>query len=135
MHDARIDGELVTVYDNRTADPRGAPSRAVGYRLDLSAESPDNWTATLEWQIDHPEGLTSNQIGNARVTPDGSVLVGWGATQPMFVEYAAPADGSAELMRIEISPNENAYRIVKYAPGAFDADELRKTAGGTLAAP
>ncbi len=116
MHDARIDGDLVTMYDNRTADPGGAPSRAVAYRLDLSDVDPANWTATLEWQISHPEGLTSNQIGSTRVTPDGSVLVDWGSTQPMFVEYAAPDDGLGELMRIEITPNEAAYRIVKYAP-------------------
>ena len=135
MHDARIDGDLVTMYDNRTADPGGAPSRAVAYRIDTSDADPANWTATLEWQISHPEGLTSNQIGSTRVTPDGSILVNWGSTQPMFVEYAAPADGSAELMRIEITPNEAAYRIVKYAPGAFDADELRATAGGTLDSP
>jgi hypothetical protein len=38
-------------------------------------------------------------------------------------------------MRIEINPNEAAYRIVKYAPDAFDADELRATAGGTLELP
>jgi hypothetical protein len=130
MHDARIDGDVVTMYDNRTADPDGAPSRAVAYRIDTVAG-----TATLEWSISHPNGLTSNQIGSTRVTPDGSVLVGWGSTQPMFVEYAAPADGLGELMRIEISPSESAYRIVKYAPDAFAAAELRATAGGTLEIP
>ncbi len=130
MHDARIDGDLVTMYDNRSADPGGAPSRAVAYRIDTAAG-----TATLEWQISHPDGLTSNQIGSTRVTPDGSILVDWGSTQPMFVEYAAPADGLGELMRIEITPNEAAYRIVKYAPNAFDAAELRATAGGTLELP
>jgi len=127
-HDARMDGDLLTVYDNRTAT--GGPSRAVAYRIDEVA-----MTATLEWQIFHPEGLTSNQIGSARVTPDGSVLVGWGATQPMFVEYSSPDSGLVELQRIEISPNEGAYRIVKYAPDVFDAAELRAAAGGTLEQP
>ncbi len=138
MHDARIDGDLVTMYDNRTADPGGAPSRAVAYRIDTSDADPANWTATLEWQISHPDGLTSNQIGSTRITPDGSVLVGWGSTQPMFVEYVgpdAPEGALDEVMRIEINPNEAAYRIVKYAPDAFDAAELRATAGGTLELP
>jgi hypothetical protein len=72
------------------------------------------------------------------VTPDGSILVDWGSTQPMFVEYAAPDDPAGplgELMRIEITPTEAAYRIVKYAPDAFDAAALRATAGGTLEVP
>ena len=37
----------------------------------------------------------------------------------------APVDPFDELMRIEITPNEAAYRIVKYAPDAFDVDEFR----------
>jgi hypothetical protein len=135
MHDARLDGDLLTMYDNRTADPGGAPSRAVAYRIDTSDGNPANWTANFEWEISHPSGLTSNQIGSTRVTPDGSVLVGWGSTQPMFVEYSAPDGGVAELMRIEINPNEAAYRIVKYGPSAFDADQLRAAAGGTLEIP
>jgi len=135
MHDARIDGDLVTMYDNRTVDPGGAPSRAVAYRIDTSDADPANWTATLEWAISHPNGLTSNQIGSTRVTPDGSILVDWGSTQPMFVEYAGPDAGLGELMRIEITPNEAAYRVVKYAPDAFDAADLRATAGGTLELP
>ena len=134
MHDARLVGNLLTMYDNRTADPGGHPSRAVAYRIDTTG-TPDQWSATLVWQISHPTGATSGQIGSVQVTPDGSVLVDWGATQPMFVEYASPAAGLGELMRIRIDPNELAYRIVKYAPGDFDAAVLRATAGGALQQP
>ena len=50
----------------------------------------------------------------------------------MFVEYSSPDTGSVELQRIQISPNEGAYRIIKYAPADFDAAELRATAGGKV---
>ncbi len=128
MHDALLDGNVLTMHDNRTGT--GEPSRFVTYELDLS--DPLAPTATLVRQIDHPEGATSGQVGSARLAADGSVLVNWGATQPMFVEYGAD---DAELLRIEMISGDQAYRIVKYGLDTFDVTDLRATAGGSVEAP
>jgi len=128
MHDARIDGDLVTMHDNRTAT--GEASRVVTYRIDL--DDPAGPSATLVREIVHPEGRTSQQVGSAQVTSDGSVLVDWGATQPIFVEYG---QDDTELFRIELPSRDQAYRITKYGIERFDADELRATAGGAIEPP
>lgn len=125
MHDARLEGDVLTMHDNRTGTTD--PSRFVSYLLDLT--DPADPTATLIRQIDHPFGSTSGSLGSARVADDGSVLIGWGATQPMFVEYNA--DG-VEVLRMELFAGDSTYRIVKYPLDQFDVDELRQAAGGSL---
>ncbi len=122
MHDARFINGLLTMYDNRTGT--NDPSRVVAYRIDATAG-----TATLVSEIDHPEGKTSLQLGSLRGTPDNTLMVGWGTTQPIFAEYAT---SGRELLRIEMTPDDAAFRINKYAPGTFDAAELRANAGGFI---
>ncbi len=129
MHDAILEGDILTMHDNRTAS--GQASRFVEYRIDTTGAR-STWTATLIRQIDAPFGLTSGSLGSARAAEDGSVLMAWGALQPVFVEYAA--DGT-ELLRIAFEGGESSYRIVKYPVDAFDADELRATAGNTTEPP
>ena len=82
MHDARLDGDVLTMHDNRTSS--GQPSRFVEYRIDTSDPDSSMWTATLLRQIDAPFGNTSGSLGSARAADDGSVVVGWGrvATAP-----------------------------------------------------
>ncbi len=130
MHDARLEGDLLTMHDNRTASDQ--PARFVEYRIDTSSADPDEWTATLTRQINAPFNITSGSVGSAQAAADGSVLMGWGALRPVFIEYAA--DGVTELLRINV-PQAAPYRIVKYAPTDFDADELRATAGNTTESP
>ena len=130
MHDAILDGNILTMHDNRTAS--GQPSRFVQYRIDTSDPVRAKWTATLTRQINAPFGLTSGSLGSARLAADGSVLMAWGSLQPVFVEYGA--DGT-ELLRIALAGGGAPYRIVKYAPDDFDADELRATAGNTTQPP
>lgn len=129
-HDARIDGNRVTMHDNRSGS--GTPSRFVEYEIDTSNADPTMWTATFVRQIDSPDNATSGALGSARVADDGSVLMGWGTLQPMFVEYGP--DGE-ELMRIEMPFNFVAYRIVKHPLEQFDIAELRATAGGAFEVP
>jgi hypothetical protein len=121
-HDARLHGDVLTLFDNRTAT--GQPARAVAYRIDEAAG-----TATLLWQVDEPLGRSSDGLGSVRAQPDGSWVIAWGGLQPMFGEVAA--DGSP-LMAISQVPAGNSYRIVKLPVGAFDIDDLRSNAGGQL---
>lgn len=130
VHDARLDGDILTMHDNRTGT--GQPARFVAYRLDTSNADPTQWTATMIRQIFSPNRQASGAFGSARLATDGSVLMGWGALQPAFVEYG-PDD--AELLRIGLEIGYTSYRVVKYAPETLDVTELRASAGGVLAEP
>ena len=126
MHDARLNGDVLTMFDNRT--DTGQPARAVAYGIDTTA-----MTATLLWSIDQRAGLSSVGLGSNRRTPDGSILVCWGgAIEPVFGEYAPNGD---VLMEITQVGGGNAYRIIKEPPSAFSADLLRATAGGRIDLP
>lgn len=125
-HDARLNGDVLTLFDNRT--DTGEPARAVAYRIDDVAE-----TATLLWEIEQDAGLTSFGLGSARVTTAGTVVVSWGAAiQPVFGEYTPAGEPLIEITQVA---GGNAYRIVKEPPGAFSLDLLRATSGGTIDVP
>lgn len=131
-HDARMDGDVLTLHDNRSGS--GQPSRAVAYRIDTSAVDPADWTATMLWQIEHPEGRNNPSLGGVQVTDDGTVLVGWGQVDPLFTEHAVV--GGAELMRwSRVDSTMTAYRIVKYPIDTFDPAALRDAAGGVISGP
>lgn len=130
MHDARLVGDILTMHDNRSSS--GQASRFVEYQIDTSDPDPALWTATLLREIEAPFGLTSGALGSARAADDGSVLMAWGALQPVFVEY--DVDGT-EVLRIAFEGGESSYRIVKYPVDAFDVDELRAAAGNTTESP
>ncbi len=125
-HDARLRGDVLTVFDNRADTP--GPSRAIAYRID-----PVAMTATMLWEIRQPTGQIGGTLGSVRTGSDGSVLVGWGAPiQPMYEEYSS----TGQLLLSIDQPGGYSYRIVKEPKSAFDATTLRGQAGhGTIAAP
>ena len=127
-HDARLNGNVLTMLDNQVGT--GRPSRAVAYTIDTS--NPADPTATLLWEIRNavPGGAT---LGSARQTPDGSVVVNWGAGLQPFLEEFAP--NGTRLMSVGLAFGGNSYRTVKYPPADFDVNQLRATAGGSVVAP
>jgi hypothetical protein len=125
-HDARLDGDVLTMFDNRT--DTGQPARAVAYRIDAAAG-----TATLLWEIEQEAGLTSVGLGSTRVTADGTVVMSWGgAIQPVLGEYTT---GGQPLIEITQVAGGNAYRVVKEPRSAYSVGVLRATAGGTIDMP
>lgn len=125
-HDARLNGDVLTMFDNRT--DTGEPARAVAYRIDAAAG-----TATLLWEIEQSAGLTSIGLGSTRVTNAGTVVISWGgAVQPVFGEYTTEGQPLIEITQVA---GGNSYRIVKERPGTFSLDLLRATAGGTIDVP
>ena len=125
-HDARLNGNVLTLYDNRTA--MGEPARAVAYTIDEGAR-----TATLLWQIEDELGRSSGGLGSNRVADDGTILVSWGGgIQPVFGEYSAGLDPLLEITQVG---NGNAYRILKEPTSAFSLGLLRTHAGGSVELP
>jgi len=126
QHDARLQGDLLIVHDNRTGMV-GQSARVAIYQIDTTA-----LTATLVREIRNPAGQQSGALGSARLGADGSVLVNWGGLQPMFQEF----DASNQLMlSIARDPYGASYRIVKYPASDFDVNALRANAGGTIETP
>ncbi len=124
-HDARLTGNVVTMLDNQAGT--GRPSRAVAYTIDVAAG-----TATLLWEIRNSQ-VGGATLGSVQQATDGSVLVNWGAGLQPIIDERAP-DGT-RLMAVGLPNSGNSYRTVKYAPSAFDANQLRSTAGGSVTSP
>ncbi len=124
-HDARLDGNVLTLFDNRSGTSQ--PARAVAYRIDTNAG-----TATMLWEIRDPQGRPSGGLGSVRVQADGSILVCWGGLQPMFQEFGPDR---VSRMTIASDPLHLTYRIVKYPKATFSAAVLRANAGGQAQTP
>jgi hypothetical protein len=121
-HDARLDGNILTLLDNRTAT--GQPARVVAYEIDATAG-----TATLVSSIATSSGSSSFGLGAYRVAADGSSLVTWGqGPVPLFEEFDA---NRRSVLRF-FQEGGYSYRITKEPLSTFSAAVLRATAGGEI---
>lgn len=121
-HDARLNGDVLTLLDNRTAT--GEPARAVAYRIDTTAK-----TATMLSSIPTASGSSSFGLGSYRLTADGTSLVTWGnGPVPLFEEF----DPSLQSVLRFFQDGGYSYRVTKEPLSAFSAAVLRATAGGTI---
>ncbi len=113
QHDPEYHGHgIFTFFDNESSGTPLLPySRAVTVRL--------NWhthVATLLSSDDQPEGLSAAAEGNAQLTPDGDLFVGWGVL-PYFSEF----DPSGQLaFNAEFPAGVNTYRayLLPWHPGS-----------------
>lgn len=124
QHDARFQpGGLVSMFDDHTSLPGVA--RGVEYSIDLSSSK-----ARVAWQA---LGSTSSvAMGSFRPTSAGTWIVAWGlSTDPAQFEPAfTEVDSSGEdLLDVSFVQGDATYRASKVAPGDFDVDVLRATAG------
>ena len=130
-HDARLNGNVLTMFDNQAGVP-GRQSRAVAYSIDTTT-NPADPTATMLWEFRNAAPFTGDTLGSVQQAADGSVLINWGAgLQPIIEELAA---NGTRLMAVGLPNGGNSYRTVKYAPTDFDVNDLRATAGGSVAPP
>ena len=121
QHDARVlDDDTISVYDNQSGLNR---ARAVVIDLDEP-----NDTATLVWEKLLGGGVDSPFIGAHRVQPDGHSVITWGGTLPFFEEVDAAGN---RVFALNLN-TQFEYRVVKYQPDDFDADQLRAAAGGMV---
>lgn len=123
QHDARFqpNGD-VSLYDDQTWDTSIA-ARGVEYHVDTAAG-----TASLVWSFAAPDGRGSPATGSfTRLYGGTDNVIGWGyKTTTLFTEV----DASGKVMLNVTFPNGDlAYRVIKVAPTALDANLLRATAG------
>jgi hypothetical protein len=115
------------MFDNQAGMP-GRQSRAVAYRIDEIAR-----TATLLWEFRNRAPFTGDTLGSVQQTPEGSIVVNWGAGLQPFLEELS-ANGS-RLMAVGLPNGGNSYRTVKYPQGDFNVNDLRISAGGSISPP
>jgi hypothetical protein len=125
-HDARLNGNVLTMLDNQAQPGASCPPRAVAYRIDEAAG-----TATMLWEFRNsaPGGAT---LGSTQQTAD-SIVINWGAGQQPFLEERT-LEGR-RLMAVGLPNSGNSYRTIKYPLADFDVNILRQHAGGAVASP
>jgi Arylsulfotransferase (ASST) len=103
QHDPQPLGNgIYTFFDNESSGTPLLPySRAVTVKLDQW-----NKTATLIASDDQPEGLSAPSQGNAQTTPEGNLVVGWGAL-PYFSEFGP---SGKLLFNAQFPAGVNTYR-------------------------
>jgi hypothetical protein len=116
QHDARVlaDG-TVTLYDNALA--RGAPPRAVRYRIDPSAR-----TATLLEDIRDPDIDESIFAGGTRRLPGGNWVVSWGGVESIG-EYTP---SGRQVFGLELEEQFFSYRVFPIARNELSRRQLRR---------
>jgi hypothetical protein len=82
QHDAQIDGDTVTLFND--ADSPEVEHESVAKVLSLDTQ---NWTASLVQSDSHSPSLLTGSQGSAQTLPDGNLFVGWGA-EPYFSEFS-----------------------------------------------
>jgi hypothetical protein len=116
QHDARVlpDG-TVTLYDNALA--RGAPPRAVRYRIDAAAG-----TATLLEDIRDPDIDESIFAGGARRLPGGNWVVSWGGVESIG-EYKP---SGRQVFGLELEEDFFSYRAFPITRSRLSRRQLRR---------
>ncbi len=107
QHDPQALGNGVyTFFDNDSAGtPLLSYSRAVTVRL-----NPWDHVATLLASDNQPEGLSAPSQGNAQTTPEGNLVVGWGAL-PYFSEFSP---SGKLLFNAQFPAGVNTYRAYQF---------------------
>ncbi len=129
-HDIRlIDGNHLTMFDNRANAATAGKMRAVEYSIDAAAH-----TVNFVWQrpIDGPctnPACKSFGLGSVRRQPDGNTVIAWGGEpNPAFSEV--DPDG-VSLLDVSLPGGSLTYRVVKVPATALDLNELHQTASST----
>jgi hypothetical protein len=107
QHDPEALGDdTYTFFDNESSGTPLLPySRAITVEL-----NPWSKVATLVASDNQPEGLSAASQGNAQTTPQGNLVVGWGAL-PYFSEFSR--SGSL-LFNAEFPAGVNTYRAYQF---------------------
>jgi hypothetical protein len=125
----------ISLFDDEAYEPR--PARALlldvvvgsgdgGAKEDCGAKGGGTPGATVAWQ--YTGAASSNVMGSFRISPDGSRVIGWGASPvagPVFTEVDSKG---ADLLDFYFAGNSVSYRVVKVPLSTLDLNVLRRTA-------
>jgi hypothetical protein len=81
QHDARLNGNNLTVFDDASSPKEEPQSSVKRIRLDFQARS-----ASLVHSYTHTPALLAYNQGNGQTLPNGNLVVGWGS-ESQFSEY------------------------------------------------
>ena len=81
QHDARLHGEMLSLFDDAAAPQEAFQSSAKLLRLNTQ-----NGTVSLVHRFTHFPAVLTPEMGSVQTLPNGNVFVGWGS-DPQFSEY------------------------------------------------
>ncbi len=106
QHDARrLEGNLLSLYDDGAAPQVEAYSRALIFAVDEK-----NKRATLHRKYVHNPPLSAHALGSTQILPNGNVLVGWG-TEPNITEYTP---GGKVVFEAKLPKGGQNYRALRF---------------------
>jgi hypothetical protein len=105
QHDARRNGNTLTLFDDGAAPQEEKQSSAKVFALHIRKKS-----VTLVHRYTHSPPLLSSAQGSAETLPNGHMFVGWG-TEPYFSEYSKRGK---QIMTGSFPLGETSYRAFRF---------------------
>jgi hypothetical protein len=108
QHDAHLQGNTLTVFDNGAGEGRSSESHSRALRIHLNFKSRQ---ATLEHAYVSNPPVKGTSQGSVQIMPDGNTFVGWG-NSPYFTEFSN--SGGRQLFSIHLRPPLQSYRGYRF---------------------
>ena len=105
QHDARLSGDVLTLFDDAALPQEEQQSSAKVLRLDTAT-----MTASLIARYRHTPPLLSPVTGSAQLLPNHDMFVGWGH-QPDFSEYSP---SGKQIFNATFPLGEASYRALRF---------------------
>jgi len=113
QHDARLEGNTLSLYDNEAGPPLHGFGHGLVLRLNVGAK-----TARLVRQYPRPEPTITGSEGGLQKLKHGNVMVAFGATR-YFAEFSSKREGTSKkgtpLFEAQLPLGDAVYRAERFA--------------------
>ncbi len=111
QHDPRLEGNLLSLFDNEAGPPLHGFSRGLVLHLNVAGKK-----ATLRREFARPEATISGSEGSVQRLAHGAVMVGYGATRYMAEFSSAIETGKrgTELFEAQLPQGDGTYRALRF---------------------
>jgi len=111
QHDARLEGNRLTMFDDEAGPPIHGISRGLVLRLNMATKH-----ASVQHEYTRPEPTVTVAEGGVQQVPGGDVMVGFGST-PYFSEFSKSGGAHREgtlLFDASLPTGDGTYRVFRF---------------------
>ncbi len=113
QHDARLEGNKLSIFDNEAGPPLKGFSRGLVLRLNIAAKK-----AAVMREFTRPEKTIAGSEGSTQRLAHGLVMVGYGTTNYMAEFSSKPEAGTKKkgtrLFEAQLPIGDGTYRVLRY---------------------